>query len=103
MALAEDTSDSPTICGMTALRQALSRPLNPADRAGSRNSGHRAGPRSALTASPALHTAISTCATISRRRRSIASTIEPASSDPRISGNSWVMDTRPTSSEERVS
>ncbi|HEU5385788.1 MAG TPA: hypothetical protein VFV73_07790 [Streptosporangiaceae bacterium] len=56
-----------------------------------------------MTASRALHVAISTCATISRRRRSIASTIEPASSDPVISGNSWVMDTRPTSSEEWVS
>ncbi|MGH3198609.1 MAG: hypothetical protein ACRDNT_22425 [Streptosporangiaceae bacterium] len=31
---------------------------------------------------PALQPAISTCATISRRRRSIASTIDPASSDP---------------------
>ncbi len=103
MAFAVDTSDRWTMFGMMALRPALSRPLNPADRAGSRNSGHRAVPRSALTASPALHSAISTCATISRRRRSIESAMEPASSDPAISGASWVVDTRPTSSEEWVS
>ena len=103
MAFAVDTSDRRTMFGTMALRPALSSPLNPAARAGSTNSGHSAGPRSALTASPALQAAISTCAAISRRRRSIASTTDPASSDPAISGNSWVIDTSPTSSDERVS
>ena len=96
MAFAVDTSDLRTRFGMMALRPALSRPLNPADKAGSTNSGHNAVPRSVLTASPALHAAISTCASISSRRRSIASTTEPPSSDPVISGNSWVTDTSPT-------
>ena len=103
MALAVGNSDRRTMFGTMALRPALSSPLNPAARAGSTNNGHRAGPRSALTASPALQAAISTCATISSRRRSIASTTDPAISDPAISGNSWVVDTRPTTSEEWVS
>ena len=103
MAFAVDTSDLRTRFGTMALRPALSSALNPAARAGSTNSGHSAVPRSTLIASPALHAAISTCAIISRRRRSIASTTEPPSSDPVISGNSWVMDTSPTSSDEWVS
>ena len=103
MAFAVDTSDRRTMFGTMALRPALSSPLNPAARAGSTNNGHSEVPRSVLTASPALQPAISTCATISTRRRSIASTTDPASSDPAISGNSWVIDTSPTSSEERVS
>ena len=106
MAFAVETSDRRTMFGTMALRPALSRPLNPAARAGSTNSGHSAGldgSRSALTARPALHAAISTWAAISRRRRSIASTTEPPSSDPAISGTSWVTDTSPTSSDERVS
>ena len=103
MALAVETSDRRTRFGTMALRPALSSPLHPAARAGSTKSGHSEGPRSALTASPALQVAISTCAAISRRRRSIASTTDPASSDPAISGNSWVIDTSPTSSDERVS
>src|SRR6478672_79254 len=103
MAFAVDTSDRRTKFGTMALRPALSRPLNPADSAGSTNNGHSAGPRSALTARPALHAAISTCAIISSRRRSMASTAEPPSSDPAISGNSWVTDTSPTISDEWVS
>ncbi len=71
-----------------ALRPALSSGLNPADSAGSTNNGHNAVPRSALTARPALQTAISSWATISRRRRSTASTTDPPSSDPAISGTS---------------
>ena len=35
-------------------------------------------------------------------RRSIASTSEPPSSDPKISGNSCVSDTSPTTSDDRV-
>ena len=103
MALAVDTSDRRTMFGTMALRPALSSPLNPAATAGSTNNGHSAVPRSVLIASPALHAAISTCASISTRRRSIASTTEPASSDPTINGASWVIDTSPTASDERVS
>ena len=103
MAFAVDTSDRRTMFGTMALRPALSSPLNPAARAGSTNNGHSAGPTSALTASPALQAAISTCASMSTRRRSIASTTEPPSSDPAISGTSWVIDTSPTTSDERVS
>ena len=43
MAFAVDTSDRRTRFGTMALRPALSRPLNPADSAGSTNSGHSAG------------------------------------------------------------
>ena len=104
MAFAVDTSDRRTMFGTMALRPALSSPLNPAARAGSTNNGHSAAPRSVLTASPARRSWRSgSCATISTRRRSIASTTDPASSDPATSGNSWVIDTSPTSSEERVS
>ena len=59
-----------------ALRPASSSAPNPAARAGRTNSGHSAGPRSALIARPALQPASSTWATISSRRRSMASTAD---------------------------
>ena len=103
MAFAVDTSDRRTRLGTMALRPALSRPLNPADRDGKTNSGHRAVPRSALTARPMLQQPAATCATMSRRRRSMASTADPPRSAPAISGNSWASDVSPTSRDEWVS
>ena len=103
MAFAVGTSDRRTRFGTMALRPALSRPLNPADRAGKTNSGHSDGPRSALTASPTLQQPATACATISRRRRSMASTADPPRSAPATSGNSWASDASPTSSDDRVS
>ena len=75
----------------------------PAAMAGRANSGHRAGPVSALTASPALHRSVSDWAPSSILRRSAASASEPPSRAPAISGNTVASETSPTSSDERVS
>ncbi len=83
-----------------ALRAELSMPLSAAVKAGNTNSGHSRGPKSELSASAVLLSAPS-ASTISRiLRRSIASTSEPPSSEPKISGNSCTSDTRPTTSDD---
>jgi hypothetical protein len=85
-----------------ALRVELSIPDSAAVSAGNTKSGHSAGPKSAFSASPALEAAPIVSTTISRRRRSTASTSDPPSSDPKISGNSCASDTRPTMSDDLV-
>ena len=85
-----------------AFRAELSIPDSDAVRAGKTNSGQSVGPKSAFSASPALETAPIASTRISSLRRSTASTSEPPSSDPMISGNSCVSDTSPTTSEDRV-
>lgn len=92
----------PTRPGSMALRAELSIPDSDAVTAGKTNSGHSAGPRSAFSASPALDIAAIASTMISSLRRSIASTSEPPSSDPTISGNSCVSETSPTTSDDRV-
>ena len=85
-----------------AFRAELSIPDSAAVRAGKRNSGQSVGPKSAFSASPALEAAPIASTTISSLRRSTASTRDPPSSDPMMSGNSCVSDTSPTTSEDRV-
>lgn len=77
--------------------------LNPAATAGRTNSGHRAGPRSALTARPAVQTAASSCVASSTRRRSAESAMDPPSSAPAISPGTWASDASPTASDVWVS
>src|SRR5579875_1109985 len=86
-----------------ALRVGPSTPASPAVIAGKRYSGHRAGPRSALTASPQDEAARPSSTTISSRRRSVASITAPPSSEQMSSGNSWARLTSPTCSDEWVS
>ena len=85
-----------------ALRAELSMPDSAALTAGKTNSGHSCGPKSALSASPALHAAPIVSTTMRSLRRSTASTSDPPSSDPKISGNSCASDTSPTTSDDRV-
>ena len=70
--------------------------------AGKTNSGQSWGPRSALSASAALHSAPIVSTMMRILRRSTASTSDPPSSEPKISGNSWASDTSPTTSDDRV-
>jgi len=77
-------------------------PLSAAVTAGNRNSGHNWGPRSAFSASAALHSAPTVSTTMRILRRSAASTSDPPSSEPKISGNSCASDTSPTTSDDRV-
>ena len=102
MALDAGSSSMPTRPGSIAFRAELSMPDRAAVTAGNRNSGHNCGPRSALSASAALHSAPIVSTTMRIRRRSTASTSDPPSSEPKISGNSCVSDTSPTTSDDRV-
>ncbi len=102
IALEAGSRSMPTMPGSMALRAELSMPDSDALTAGKTNSGHSAGPTSALSASPALDAAPIASTTISSLRRSTASTSDPPSSEPKISGNSCASDTRPTTSEDRV-
>ena len=103
MALEAGSSSIPTRPASIAFRAELSIPLCDAVIAGNRNSGQSAGQKSAFSARAALHAAQIASTTISSLRRSTASTSEPPSSDPKISGNSCVSETSPTISDERVS
>ena len=103
MALAEVTWDRPTMFGRIADSPASVAALKPAAAAGTTNNGHRAGPRSALTARPTLHSAVRNCATSSSRRRSAPSASDPPSRPPAISGTSCASEASPTASEECVS
>ena len=85
-----------------AFRAELSMPDSAAVTAGNRNNGHSCGPRSAFSASAALQSAPVVSTTIRIFRRSTASTSDPPSSDPKISGNSCASDTSPTTREDRV-
>ena len=88
--------------GTIALRAELSIPLSDAVTAGNRNSGHSAGPKSAFSASPALDNAPS-ASTMSSSSPPVHRVDErPAKQRPAISGNSWVSDTSPTSSDDCV-
>ena len=102
IALEAGSSSMPTRPGSIAFRAELSIPDSAAVIAGNRNNGQSRGPRSAFSASAALHSAPIVSTTIRIFRRSMASTSEPPSSDPKISGNSCVSDTRPTTSDDRV-
>ena len=102
IALEAGSRSMPTRPGSIAFLAELSIPLCEAVIAGSRNSGHRAGPKSAFSASPALLQAQIPSTISSSLRRSTASTSDPPSSEPKISGNSWVSETSPTISEDRV-
>src|SRR5215469_9582904 len=103
MALTEATSPRGTRFGRIADSPASVVAVKPAAIAGRTNNGHSTGPASALTASPALHSSVSSCAPNSTRRRSAASASEPPSKAPAISGSTCASETSPTWSDERVS
>jgi hypothetical protein len=103
MAFTVATSERGTRFGRIADSPASVVAVKPAATAGKANSGHSAGPVSALTARPALHSNVSSCAPSSTRRRSAASAREPPSKAPAISGSTCASDTSPTASDEPVS
>ena len=103
MADAVEMCSVPTSRGTIAFRVGLSKPVRPDAIAGSTNSGHSRTPRSVLMASPVLHNASTISTRISSRRRSVESMTVPPYSEQTSSGMSWASDTRPTSSDDRVS